>query len=212
MADIDVVRKGPQVWPWVIAIALIAAALFWMNRDRFDDRDDRIDTASLDASPPGAAGGYAASLPPAVSAFVAFAAARPPAEVGLAHTYTSTGIARLATALDAVTAPGAGREETLERQLDAFRDKADRLKDDPNSLEHSNLVRDVFTSAVDVMAAVQQRDLSDQSGVRGQIEALRQSAEAVDAGKPLLDQTERVTTFFDQAADTLQVLARARRV
>ena len=212
MADIDVVRRGPTVWPWLIGVALVVAALLWMNRDRFDDRDDRIDTASMEASPSGAARASTAPLPTAVSAFVAFAEERPPAEVGLAHTYTTTGIDRLATALDAVATPNAGREEAVDRQLEAFRDKAERLKGDPNSLEHSNLVRDVFTAAVDVMAAVQQRHLSDQSGVRGQIEELRQSAEAVDGGTPLLDQTERVTAFFDRAAETLEVLARARRV
>ena len=210
MADINVVRKGPNFWPWLIGIALVIGALIWMGRDR---DDDRIDVAAISpAAPPASAARTSPDdLPPAVSAFVAFAETRPPAEVGLAHTYTSTGIDRLATALDAVTDPGSGREEALTRELEAFREKAGRLKDDPKSLQHSNLVRDVFTSAVDVMAAVQQLHPSDAAGIRGQIEELRESAEAVDAGKPLLNQAERVTAFFDRAADALQSLARARR-
>lgn len=210
MADINVVRKGPNLWPWLIAIALVVVAVIWMTRDR---DDDRIAVVSTSPGTPPASSTRASdnALPPAVSAFVAFAETRPPADVGLAHTYTSTGIDRLATALDAVTAADAGQEQTLSRHLEAFRDKAKRLKDDPKSLEHSNLVRDAFTSAVDVMAAMQQQHLSEDSGVRREIAELRQSAEAVDAGKPLLDQTERVTAFFDRAADTLQALARARR-
>lgn len=211
MADIDVVRKGRSVWPWLIAIALVVVALFWMNRDRYGDRIDvaSTPTEAVPASPVGTSGG--AALPAAVSAFVAFADTRPPADVGLTHTYTSTGIDRLTTALEAVTAPAAEREDSLARQLAAFREQASRLQADPASRDHANIVRDVFTSAVDVMAAVQQRHLSNASAVRGQIDELRQSAEAVDAATPLLDQTARVTAFFDRAADTLEAMARARR-
>lgn len=42
------------------------------------------------------------------------------------------------------------------------------------------------------------------------INELRQSAEAMDVGQPLLEQTDRVTAFFDRAAETLQALARVR--
>lgn len=207
MAEINVVRKGPTVWPWLIAIVLIIIGVFWMNRDRDEDRIEAASTSPYAA--PSSLSPASVELPPAVSAFVAFAEARPPA--GAAHNYTSTGIDRLATALDAMTAPDAGREEALTRQLEAFREKAKRLQADPASNDHANLVRDVFTSAVDVMATVQQRHLSDATTIRGQIDELRQSAEAVESGKPLLDQTERVTVFFDRAADTLEAMTRARR-
>lgn len=211
MADINVVRKGFNIWPWVIGVALVVIAIVWMNRD-----GDTLGDNRLSAIAPATAGDRSAErtggapVPPAVTAFVAFAESRPPAEVGPAHAYTSTGIERLATALQAVAESDARADQALASQLGAFREKAERLQADPASREHSTLVREVFTSAAGVMATLQQHR-AGAAGARDQIDGVRAAAEAVEANKPLLEQTERVTVFFDRASDTLQVLARARQ-
>jgi hypothetical protein len=67
MADINVERKGPSIWPWIIGL-LVLALLIWAVAEMVD-RDDRVaDTVettvpAAEAPPPAA--------PPATDEFVA---------------------------------------------------------------------------------------------------------------------------------------------
>ena len=204
MADIEN-AKAPNIWPWLIGMVAIVAVLFWMNSSREADND--VDRGPTRADP---AVGSTGAMPSALAAFVSFAEAAPPDDVGLARAYAAAGIDRLATALDAV-AGSAARDAPVSKQLEIFRDKAGRLEGSPTSLQHAELVRDVFTSAVDVIVAIESEAPQDGVVLRGWIHELRRSAEAVDDGQPLLAQTVRVNAFLDRAADALQQIIRARQ-
>ena len=41
MADIDVERKGPSIWPWIIGLVVLAL-LIWLLVELFDDGSDEL--------------------------------------------------------------------------------------------------------------------------------------------------------------------------
>lgn len=218
MADIDIVKKkGSPLWPWALLGTLVLIALVWFAVG--GDPEERGTTLSEDpaaiAPAPGTADGdaertAAESVPAAVTAFAAFAAApaAAPAAAGPAHEWVSEGIVRLTAALDAIAATDANNDR-LSAHLATFKDKAGQLQVDPSSMKHATLVREVFTSAVDIMESASRAQTA--SDLKGQLHAVRQSAESIDAQRPLLDQKEQVEVCFNRAADVLQSLARAPR-
>lgn len=56
MADINVERKGPSIWPWIIGL-IVLALLIWALTELFDDDDDLVtepiadDTAMVEPGP-----------------------------------------------------------------------------------------------------------------------------------------------------------------
>jgi hypothetical protein len=166
--------------------AVLLAVLAWLMVNR--DRSDRADTREPDALP--TTGVTAGPL----HEFLQFAAGTPRGDVpppGLDHGYTSEGIHRLAAALETFAS---GRGSAATGQLAHLRAQADRLRRDPRSLDHADIVLDVFTSASEVIAAAVGHDAS----------ALRRSAQLIEPDRPLLQQEARVRDLFRQAADLLR--------
>lgn len=146
-------------------------------------------------------------LPVEVAAYQSFVESSGGGAAGLAHDYASTGVRRLSGALRAVASPESVTNEDLSQRLTEFQQKADRLQTDPQSLGHANIIKEVFVSAVDVMGSMEESRPSGSNALKNRIADLRQSAESIDAGRPLLDQNEQVTQFFNQSAETLEMLA-----
>ena len=59
----------------------------------------------------------------------------------------------------------------------------------------------------DLMAAVQRDRWANASDLENQIADLRSAANAIDTGRPLLDQSEAVKTFFDRAGRVLREMS-----
>ena len=189
-ADINVVRKTPRVFPWVIGLGLIVLiAVLWISWDR-----------DTDAS---------AKVPEEVAAYLSFTESSGTIAAGPSHDYAATGIRRLSEALRAVAGREPPANERISEQLEIFQEKADRLQADSSSLNHANIVRDVFVAAVDTMELVQESRSAESTALKSRLAELRQSAENIDRGRPLLDQEDRVTQFFNQSAQTLTMLAKS---
>jgi hypothetical protein len=146
-----------------IFLAVLAGLMVTGNRaGPADERQPRaVATSGIAAGP--------------LQTFVAFAAGDPGRDlpaVGPDHRYTSEGIQRLTAALGTFDA---GPGSPAARQLARFREQADLLRRDPRSLDHADIVRDVFTSASDIIEAALGQNAS----------ALRRSAHAIDPDRPL---------------------------
>lgn len=202
MTEIRVERR-PPIWPWIVGV-LALAAVAWLLIGAFADRPPDeptlagrpVEGTAEDANQPAATTGRA---PSAIQEYAAFAGADAPDRVspGQNHEYTAEGIRRLTAALEAhVNTNGDG--ESRER-FERFRQRADRLQQDPQSAEHAATVRDVFTSALEVLEStnVPQDDTS----------RLRETATAISPDRPLLDQIDRVRQFFRQSSETLEQAA-----
>jgi hypothetical protein len=144
----------------------------------------------------------AGPVSPAVAAYLTFAQAPAPAEIPPSHDYAADRIRSLAAALETIAA-----SEPMRERIQTLRVAADRIQQDPQSLQQADHVRGVFISAIDVMAAVHQDRLPTSDALRQQIGETRQAAEAVQADQPLLQQKKRVKAFFDRAGDVCRTLS-----
>ncbi len=212
MAEINVQRKDPGAWPWilgVLALVLVGwAVIAMMDRDR-DDPEVAETGRATPPSEPTPAATTGSTIPAAVAAFLTFAEAPTGSQVGVGHEYAADGIRRLTAALKAVVDNGPDRPRARERFAE-FQQKADRIQGDPQSLGHAGQVRDVFTSAAVAISALQEDRWPDASELQNQIAQVQTAAERVDADRPLLDQTSAVKTFFDRAAVVVRAMADRR--
>lgn len=197
---------------------VLLIAVLWIGWDR--DTDAAFATDRTGPTDSGAtripataatAGSRADSLsgpvPAEVAAYRSFAESSGTSAAGLSHDYAATGIRRLSEALRAVAGSEVATNEQFSQQLAIFQEKADRLQADPSSLGHANIVREVFVSAVDVMGSIQESRSSGSTAVKNRVAELRQVAESIEGGRPLLEQEARVARFFNDSAETLTMLA-----
>lgn len=213
MAELHIERKERSAWPWILLGLALLALLLWYLLGR-DDVDDGVvaDTAAGVVTDTGAAPGAAPDAMPgaagdaggAVAAFLAYTDERRSRQnADLTHEYTADGIRRLAAALDVVARQDTVGGAALQPRLDSLRQGADALQRNAESMQHAEQTRAAFTSAAGIMAAVQERRFPDLGDEVGQV---REAAEAVRAGAPLLEQRAQVQTFFDRAAAVLRAM------
>lgn len=212
MAEIHLQRKGPGAWVWIAGL-IVCGILVWAVvvpwRDTVPDRGAATAPAAP-VSEAGATAGAVATRPPEVTAFLTFAEEPVGTTGGPAHDYAAGGIRRLGNALNAVIREPRVEGTSVGEQVEAFQMKAARLQQNPQSGDHAEMVRDVFTSAAELMSSLQRERWSNAAELRSQIEQVRSAAEAIDAKRPLLDQTPAVDGFFDRAAAALRTMAAPR--
>lgn len=208
MAEIKVQRRGPSAWLWVVDILALAVVIWAIVGSR--DRDSQaVTVVRTPATPsiPQPAGTTGVAPPAAVAAYLTFVEVPGHSIVGVDHAYAADGIRRLTGALNAVIEQGGrGNRTSVQEQLAAFRQKADRIQSDPRSMSHSDQVRDVFTNAAGLMAALQSERWPSADGLQREIADVKTAAESVQADRPLLDQSSAVKTFFERAAAVLRVM------
>jgi hypothetical protein len=211
MAEINVQRKKPAGWLWLLGIA--AVVLFVLALGGLWDRDD-VDTvaAPVAAVPPPEVApttGIREPAPAEVAAFLVFTDASVGSPAGPAHEYAADGIRRLAAALNAVIEQQHLAGIAVRDQLAAFRAKADRIQADPQAMQHAEGVREVFTSAADLMSAAQKERWAQETDLRDRVSEVHSAATAVDGRRPLLEQTAAVDAFFDRAAVVVRSMSSA---
>ncbi len=207
MADLNIQKKeGPNIWPWILgALALIA--LVWVLIEATDG-DDRIDEqiiadTTAELTTPVAPSAVEADVSGPVDEFVRFVRERP-AEEGLGHSYTAGGIRRLSDALSAMVDRDDVGDVNMSAKRDTLRQRAARLEANPQSLEHSQVAHDAFTSAADLMAEMQAKRYP---GLSNQVTGVREAAQGINPNGLLSNQTNEVQTFFERASASLQAMA-----
>jgi hypothetical protein len=208
MADIDVQRRPPTTWIWVLlGLVVLALLLFWLLASTDPDRVAVVDPA-LEPMPP-AAPVEPVPLPPvapvapvaSVQQYQEECAPRQPETMALDHQYTATCIRTLAMALQDVLPQE--RRAAVEAELASARDAAQQLAvSPPDVVNHSQLARDGFTSLANAFTQVEQQWYP---GLAAQ--QLRQTAESIDPAETLLEQRREVEQFFTRAGTALDRIA-----
>lgn len=206
MTDINIVRRRPAVLPWLVGLGLVLLlTALWLSWGR------NAGDVAFSATEPGGVPTPGTTpapdgVPAEVSAYGSFVESSAAPTPGLSHDYAATGITRLTAALRAVAGPDA-TGDPLSQRFVTFEESAGRLRADPNSLDHAHIVRSVFIDAVNVMSSLAQARSSDSTALTNRVDDLRRLAESIETNRPLLDQQQRVTQFFEQSAATLTLLA-----
>jgi hypothetical protein len=221
MADIRIERKSNN-WLWILIGLVILALIIWFFFLRTGN--DRAQTSAVPAepaaqappaaptgteAPPGTAAAAAArpATPQAVTAFLDYSSNTRAAQAAdRTHAYTAGGLRALADALAAVSESGAGGAGASAHsglpQLDSIRAQADAMQRDPQSLQHATQARQAFHAVAQAMGALQSR--FPQS--HGEVKAVQDAADGLDAGRPLLEQSAQVEQFFAKAAAALRAM------
>lgn len=206
MAEIHIQEKKSKTWLWVlalIAIALIAWYLISQMNDSPELAAGGDTTAVATAAAPvvddgGIAGGAA------VASFLAYVDSGAAPAMGLDHAYTSQGIQRLASAIDALASRDSLNGAALAPQLEQLRERAQQLQAEQQSTRHADLTRQAFTEASALLSAMQERSFPN---LAEPVAAVRTAAEGVKAGVPLLEQKESVQQFFTRTAEAVRAMA-----
>lgn len=214
MADINVERTGPSIWPWILGL-LVLALVLWGLVEAFDSDEPEVaeepvaavvePAPVVTAPPPGPAEAGPAAVPAPVQQYVTACAPREPAAMGLDHGYTSNCITLLVGAIDAVLQTPNLAGVDVQAQMQDARQKADRLTQSPNtSAQHAGMTRDAFLSAAAVLNGIQD---ARYPSLDAQTNQLDQTAQSVQTSQNLLDQREPVQRFFQQAGEVLTGIA-----
>jgi hypothetical protein len=205
MADIDVQRKsGTPVWPWILALVALAL-LAWLLLGRTDR--DRVATPVVtdDTIPAAEQAPATAPRTAAVDRYLSWVEEADSARMGVQHEYTASGLRQLADALESVVRQDTIGQTAVEPRLQDLQQNADRLQQtDWESLQHANYAREGFTSAARLMEALQEHRFTRQPQLGQTVTRVRERAEAVSPGQPLLEQRDAVHGFFQASGDALR--------
>lgn len=209
MAELHVQRKERSVWPWIVAALIILGVLAWLLWGRGDDFDvaavDGTDSTLVGADPnvgmrDSAAGMVAGT---AVAEYLRFVDARSSRMAGQAHEYTSNGLRQLAAALEEIAVGDSTGGVAVQPRIREIRERADAMQQNPSSTEHALQAREAFVLASSLIAQMRG------SGAAGNTDALQQAAMAIEPARPLLEQSDRIEAFFEQAGEAVRSLSNA---
>ncbi|WP_224995648.1 hypothetical protein [Cesiribacter sp. SM1] len=211
MAEIRVEKKDNKpIWPWIIG-ALLLIGLIWAVAELFDSEEPEREVAAVEQpvvedrtviEEERVANNQMAAP---VSEYITFAEQDEQSpDMGLDHEYTSQGIQKLKAALVALADEhGAGNADIQQKKQD-MEQAADKIQQDPTSLQHANTIKDTFTKASNLMASIQQNSFPDASD---EVEEVKSAAESIDVNTQTLNQKDAVKEFFNESSEAIQAMA-----
>lgn len=206
MAEIEIQRKKPPIWPWILG-ALVIVGLLWFLVARTNRDGAEPTAATIPATTELAMADSPGAILSEVEAFVTFVEEnRATAEMGLDHNYTSTGIRNLAEAIQAIAQRTDNNNQQIEQQYQELLRMANQIQKDPMSTQHADVIREAFITSANLMEQVQS-SLFPQ--LQNEVSQVRQAAQSVQPEELTLDQKQEIQSFFDRASDVLQAMEEA---
>jgi hypothetical protein len=198
MAEIKIEKKDRPVWPWILAAIIVIFAAVLLLRD--DTRQDAKQVVS------GTTSDDRGEVPDEISQYVAYVQGRDGTqEMDLHHEYTSEGIQKLASALDALVDETDTENTEVNDKRDRLKDIADYIQDDSQSLTHADSIRTAFVIASDVIASVIAQNFPELSAESQNVQS---SARELSTEKPTLEQRDNVQGFFEDSATALNEISK----
>lgn len=215
MADIDVERKGPSIWPWIIGL-IVLALLIWLLAEWLGDDDELVveepvPTAVEPVPPVITPAPPPEGIPTEVRSYLSdcteeFGA--PEGDLGLQHQFTVDCLRKLRAALNTVILLDTVGGVAVQQQLDDYTAAVQQLQaSDPSALAHANLTRDAAMSAVTLLEGMQSFYFADEPAVSGAVAEARQAAQGIQGEVPMLEQRDSVHSFFREAGDALRTMS-----
>lgn len=203
MAEIEVQRKRPPLWPWLLGTLAVVLVIAFIVGTRTEP-EPVVTESPAPVVPPSGTTGTPVARSAEVTAFLAFSEDPVRPTPSPSHEYTADGIRRLRAALETIIQHQSGMAEAVRDELAAFRASADQIQEDPSATNHAERVREAFTTAASLMSRLGNERWSGDTELEQSIAQVRAAAERVEGDRPLLAQIDAVESFFDHAAEVLR--------
>jgi hypothetical protein len=198
MAEIKIEKKNRPVWPWILAaVIVILAVVLLIPGDTGRNAEQAVTEIT---------GNDRGEVPNEISEYVTFVKGREGTdEMGLHHEYTSEGIRKLSSALEALVDETGTDDNRMNENKNRLREIADYIQDDPQSLTHADSIRAAFVIASDVIVSVIDQNFPE---LKSESERVQSSARDVGPETATLEQQESVQSFFEESASALNEIAK----
>lgn len=219
MADINIERKGPGIWPWIIGLVVLAL-LIWALVELFGGDDENVletdgAVSTVAPEPMAPAGDQGGATPEAVTAFVQQCAGQADAgqqQMGAQHRFTVDCFRQLRDGINSLVQREQVADTDVSARFEQYSSTVQELEQsDSTAATHSDLTRDAANTAVEVLHAIHMAWYQDDARIQTALEETRQAAEGISPNVPMLEQRESVRTFFREAGECLRMLAETRR-
>jgi len=206
MADIDVQRKSSTpIWPWILGLVLLALIIGLLATQWRDDDPVAVGPTAdtVVTEQPAAPVGEPAAVRQFAQACVARDAGQ---QMGLDHNFTINCLRQLADAIDETAQHQGLQLSAVQPQTQEMREHAQQIDQLPaESLEHSNHARLGAMAGVAAMQTLNQAPGA--ANATAQVGQAEQAAQSIVPTETLLNQSNDVNRYFQQAHDALQTLA-----
>jgi hypothetical protein len=132
-------------------------------------------------------------------------------EMGMEHQHEADCMRQLAESIDAVIRRETVADQPLQQRVEALRQRADQIRQDPQATDHANRVRGAADEAADIIEYMAREREAVGANLQQHAQQTRQAASRIDTGTLLLQQRDRTSEFFARAADALDAMAQSRQ-
>lgn len=215
MADIDVERKGPSIWPWIIGL-IVLALLIWLLVELFgggrdaDPLEQPVATAPVGEDTAFGERG-AGALPAEVQRYLAGCTEQtgaPEGEMGREHEFTVECLRQLRDGIEAVVRRDQIGETDVSQRLERYGEAVRELEESqPEATSHAQLTGRAARNGAEVLEAMGNARFSGEQRIQQAVSAASSAAGEVEAETALLEQREPVRTFFREAGQALRLMA-----
>jgi hypothetical protein len=119
--------------------------------------------------------------------------------------YTENCIDMMITAMEDVADQGEWQDENISEELSRLRDRADALgEDDAESLQYSQNVQSVLTTAAGLLQQIQQ--IRGGMQAQSEVQEMQRAAEEIQPDMPVAQQIEELSHVFQRAGMAMQMM------
>lgn len=202
MADIDIERKPSSGWLWaLLGLVVLALILFWLLRGTDTDTITMTEQPAAEPIPttPPATAPTATATPAALQQYQQQCATPQPQQMSVDHQYTAQCMNMLVEAITGTLPPD--QVDAAQSQLQTASEAAASLAASPaDATSHSATTQQGFMAIASALQTVQQQSYPE---LAGPTQDLAATAQSMNPAEPLLDQSEDVQRFFEQAGNLL---------
>jgi hypothetical protein len=193
-------RKKKPAWPWIAGI-LVLTIIFFLAIRGFES-STYMTTYEPGIDPEQA---MDSQIGPAVDSLLTFVTnERATVHMEEDTTFLSRGIMLLGKALNAVSQNDTVTGVDVEGNMSRLESKADFLRQDIHSLASADTARAAFLLTADWLEKIQEQNYGH---LQMEVAQAMQSAEAINANVPLMEQKESIQMFFNRAAWVVRKMA-----
>lgn len=191
MAEIKIEKKKP-IWPWIILIGLIVIALIWYFFVR--EAHNRVTERSIIKEEVVTKEYVPLEMNSAFDIYSAYIADT--SQMGIYHTYSKGALNRL---IDAVEEKTDLLNVGLNVNLEEAREKASQITEEPNSLNHADLIKE---SGEIIARALTELQVANYPNFTADAANVNAAVNKIDASVNTLNQKDKLNNFF-KSAETL---------